>query len=103
MDYVEQWQKMREESKRRAEQKDIVLIHIFNNKYGFKININHPLVAPKWEAFKKKKKLSRWDMTDALRREFEETFMKSRYYQKCIEQERQKYGPAYEYINFKAS
>ena len=37
-------------------------------------------------------------MTDDLRDEFEKQFMKSRYYQKLVAAEKEKYGPAYDYI-----
>lgn len=75
------------------------LIHNQNNPYGFQININHPLVKPKWEKYKKQVGL----MTDEKRMEFERIFMSSRYYQNCIEQEKQKYGAAYSFIRFNAN
>lgn len=75
------------------------LIHNRNNPYGFQININHPLVKPKWEEYKKQVGL----MTDEKRIEFERIFMSSKYYQKCIEQEKQKYDAAYSFISLKTN
>jgi hypothetical protein len=77
-------------------ERKVQLIHNRNNAYGFQININHPLVNPKWEEYKKQVGL----MTDEKRIEFERIFMSSKYYQKCIEQEKNKYGAAYDFINF---
>lgn len=97
MDYITQWANMLKKSG----QTEAKFIRNRSNRYGFQININHPLVNKKWEAFKKKKKIGRYGMTDTLRKEFEETFMKSKYYQKCIEQEKEKFGDAYDYIFYK--
>lgn len=58
----------------------------------FKLNINHPLIRPKWDAFKSTKGLGQYGMTDDLRREFEETVLASKYMQKCMEQEQRKIG-----------
>lgn len=77
-------------------ERKVQLIHNRNNPYGFQININHPLVNPKWEKYKKQVGI----MTDEKRVEFERIFMSSKYYQKCIEQEKNKYGAAYDFINF---
>ena len=37
-------------------------------------------------------------MTDELREKFENQFMESKYYQKLVAAEKQKYGTAYDYI-----
>ena len=63
-----------------------------HNAYGFKLNINHPLIRPKWDAFKSTKGLGQYGMTDDLRREFEEAVLASKYMQKCMEQEQRKIG-----------
>lgn len=92
MKYIYNWKELEEKKERQ-------LIRLVNNPYNYKINICHPLVTPKFEAFKRSRNIGRYDMTDALRREFEEIFMNSRYYQKCIEQEREKFGAtAYMFI-----
>lgn len=94
MDYITAWEKLKEYSEKEKTQ----MVHTFNNPYGFKININHPMVSPKYEAFKKKNNIGRYDMTDELRVKFEKQFMNSKYYQRLIEAEQKKYGPAYDYI-----
>ncbi len=94
MDYIEAWEKLRE----KADKQRGVTIHTFRNPYGFRININHPMILPKYEAFKKKNNIGKYDMTDELREKFEKQFMNSKYYQKLVEAEKQKYGEAYDYI-----
>lgn len=94
MDYINAWKKLSVFPEKQKSQ----MLHNFNNPYGFKLNINHPMVLPKYEAFKKKNNIGRYDMTDDLRIKFEKQFMRSKYYQKLIEEERKKYGPAYGYI-----
>ncbi|MDE6123741.1 MAG: hypothetical protein K2G22_00735 [Eubacterium sp.] len=69
-----------------------------NNPYGFKININHPLVHPKFEAFKHSRHIGKHTMRDELRLEFEELFIRSNYFIKCLEQERAIYGAGYDCI-----
>lgn len=93
MDYIEAWEKARAKK-----DKQDVMIHTFRNPYGFRLNINHPMVTKKWEAFKKKNNIGKYDMTDELREKFENQFMKSKYYQKLVAAEKQKYGEAYDYI-----
>lgn len=56
------------------------------------------MVTKKWEAFKKKNNIGKYDMTDELREKFENQFMESKYYQKLVAAEKQKYGTAYDYI-----
>lgn len=70
-----------------------------SNPYGFKVNINHPLVSKKWEAFRKSKNIGKYGMTDELRLEFEAIFLASNYFKRCIEQEKQLHGEAYKYIS----
>lgn len=42
------------------------------NKYGYQININHPLISPLFTRFKCKENLScRWPISDAARFKFE--------------------------------
>ena len=94
MDYITAWDKLKEYSEKEKTQ----MVHTFNNPYGNRININHPKVLPKYEEFRKKNNIGRYDMTDELRERFEEEFMASDYYRKLIEEERKKYGPAYDYI-----
>lgn len=93
MDYIEAWEK----AKAKKDKQD-VMIHTFRNPYGFRLNINHPMVTKKWEAFKKKNNIGKYDMTDELREKFENQFMESKYYQKLVAAEKQKYGEAYDYI-----
>lgn len=93
MDYIEAWEKARAKK-----DKQDVMIHTFRNPYGFRLNINHPMITKKWEAFKKKNNIGKYDMTDELREKFENQFMESKYYQKLVAAEKQKYGEAYDYI-----
>ena len=94
MDYITAWDKLSEFPEKQKSQ----MLHTFNNPYGFRLNINHPMVTKKWEAFKKKNNIGKYDMTDELREKFENQFMKSKYYQKLVAAEKQKYGEAYDYI-----
>lgn len=93
MDYIEAWEKARAKK-----DKQDVMIHTFRNPYGFRLNINHPMILPKYEAFKKKNNIGKYDMTDELREKFENLFMESRFYKKLVAAEKQKYGTAYDYI-----
>lgn len=93
MDYIEAWEKARAKK-----DKQDVMIHTFRNPYGFRLNINHPMILPKYEAFKKKNNIGKYDMTDELREKFENQFMESKYYQKLVAAEKQRYGEAYDYI-----
>lgn len=90
MDYIEAWEKARAKK-----DKQDVMIHTFRNPYGFRLNINHPMVTKKWEAFKKKNNIGK---ANELREKFENQFMESKYYQKLVAAEKQKYGTAYDYI-----
>lgn len=94
MDYITAWDKLSEFPEKQKSQ----MLHTFNNPYGFRLNINHPMVTKKWEAFKKKNNIGKYDMTDELREKFENQFMESKYYQKLVAAEKQKYGTAYDYI-----
>ena len=94
MDYITAWDKLSEFPEKQKSQ----MLHTFNNPYGFRLNINHPMVTKKWEAFKKKNNIGKYDMTDELREKFENQFMESKYYQKLVSAEKQKYGTAYDYI-----
>lgn len=94
MDYITAWDKLSEFPEKQKSQ----MLHTFNNPYGFRLNINHPMVTKKWEAFKKKNNIGKYDMTDELREKFENQFMESKYYQKLVAAEKQKYGKAYDYI-----
>lgn len=94
MDYITAWDKLSEFPEKQKSQ----MLHTFNNPYGFRLNINHPMVTKKWEAFKKKNNIGKYDMTDELREKFENQFMESKYYQKLVAAEKQKYGEAYDYI-----
>lgn len=93
MDYIEAWEKARAKK-----DKQDVMIHTFRNPYGFRLNINHPMILPKYEAYKKKNNIGKYDMTDELREKFENQFMESKYYQKLVAAEKQRYGEAYDYI-----
>lgn len=70
---------------------------VFNtkNQYGFKININHPLMSEKFADFQKANNIGRHDMTDEKRLEFEEIMLNSGYFQKCLKQELKQYGSGY--------
>lgn len=94
MDYITAWDKLSEFPEKQKSQ----MLHTFNNPYGFRLNINHPMITKKWEAFKKKNNIGKYDMTDELREKFENQFMKSEYYQKLVAAEKQRYGEAYDYI-----
>lgn len=100
MDYITQWQLMRERSKELEKERKNITIHAKNNKYGFKININHPLVIPEWKEFQKKwanheiKTDKPWDL-DERRYEFERQFMQSDIYKKCVEEEEKRFGSIY--------
>jgi hypothetical protein len=94
MDYITAWDKLSEFPEKQKSQ----MLHTFNNPYGFRLNINHPMVMKKWEAFKKKNNIGKYDMTDELREKFENQFMESKYYQKLVAAEKQRYGEAYDYI-----
>lgn len=94
MDYITAWDKLSEFPEKQKSQ----MLHTFNNPYGFRLNINHPMVTKKWEAFKKKNNIGKYDMTDELREKFENQFLKSKYYQKLVAAEKQRYGEAYDYI-----
>ncbi len=94
MDYITAWDKLSEFPEKQKSQ----MLHTFNNPYGFRLNINHPMVTKKWEAFKKKNNIGKYDMTDELREKFENQFMESKYYQKLVAAEKQRYGEAYDYI-----
>lgn len=94
MDYITAWDKLSEFPEKQKSQ----MLHTFNNPYGFRLNINHPMITKKWEAFKKKNNIGKYDTTDELREKFENQFMKSEYYQKLVAAEKQRYGEAYDYI-----
>ena len=80
MDYITAWDKLSEFPEKQKSQ----MLHTFNNPYGFRLNINHPMVTKKWEAFKKKNNIGKYDMTDELREKFENQFMESKYYQMLV-------------------
>lgn len=83
---------MRDKVRNLERERQTQLILAPHNAYGFKLNINHPLIRPKWDAFKSANGLGQYGMTDDLRREFEETVLASKYMQKCLEQEQQRIG-----------
>lgn len=88
MTYIQQWEQMRDKVRNLEQERQTQLILAPHNAYGFKLNINHPLIRPKWDAFKSTKGLGQYGMTDDLRREFEEAVLASKYMQKCMEQEK---------------
>lgn len=96
MDYFDKWNLMRKQSKER--EKHVELVFSLNNQYGNRLNINHPAIHEKFEDFKKARKIGRYDMTDKLRLEFEEIMLKSNYFKKLLKEEKEKLGPAYEFI-----
>ena len=71
MTYIQQWEQMRDKVRNLEQERQTQLILAPHNAYGFKLNINHPLIRPKWDAFKSTKGLGQYGMTDDLRREFE--------------------------------
>ncbi len=99
MTYIQQWEQMRDKVRNLEQERQTQLILAPHNAYGFKLNINHPLIRPKWDAFKSTKGLGQYGMTDDLRREFEEAVLASKYMQKCMEQEQRKIGAVeYQFI-----
>lgn len=96
MDYIEQWERMRSQSEKLKNR--VQLLYSLDNKYGFRLNINHPAIREKFEDFKKSKNIGRYGMRDELRYEFEEKMLESNYFKKLLKEEEEKFGPAYEYI-----
>lgn len=96
MDYIDKWNLMCKQSKELNNR--VQFLYALNNKYGFKLNINHPAIHEKFEDFKKARKIGRYDMTDKLRLEFEEIILKSNFFKKLLKEEKEKLGPAYEFI-----
>lgn len=96
MDYIEQWQLMRSQSEKLKNR--VQLLYSLDNKYGFRLNINHPCIRPKYEDFKKSRNIGRHGMTDNLRLEFEEIMLNSNYFKKLEKAEEKKFGAAYPYI-----
>ena len=92
MTYIQQWEQMRDKVRNLEQERQTQLILAPHNPNDFKLNINHPLIPPKWHAFKSTKGLGQYGMTDDLRREFEEAVLASKYMQKCMEQEQRKIG-----------
>lgn len=68
MTYIQQWEQMRDKVRNLEQERQTQLILAPHNAYGFKLNINHPLIRPKWDAFKSAKGLGQYGMTDDLRR-----------------------------------
>lgn len=72
-------------------------VHALNNGYGYFININHPLINPKWENWVRmwadgeieNDKL--YSLTER-RLEFERRIMASGFYKKIVQQEIQRVG-----------
>ena len=64
-----------------------------NNKYGYEININHPLIYPKWINFKEKWNKGEIEMCNPLyddtarRLTFESLIKKSKYFQTILNKE----------------
>ena len=52
MTYIQQWEQMRDKVRNLEQERQTQLILAPHNAYGFKLNINHPLIRPKWDAFK---------------------------------------------------
>ncbi len=96
MDYIDKWNLMREQSKELNNR--VQLLYSLDNKYGFRLNINHPDINKKFKDFKKSKNIGRHGMRDELRYEFEEKMLKSNYFKKLLKEEEEKFGPAYEFI-----
>lgn len=54
----------------------VVPMYVTNNKYGFRLNVNNPVVSRAYEAWKKEHGLPlRYPLSDDDRRAFEEWFM----------------------------
>lgn len=64
MTYIQQWEQMRDKVRNLEQERQTQLILAPHNAYGFKLNINHPLIRPKWDAFKSTKGLGQYGMTD---------------------------------------
>ena len=62
MTYIQQWEQMREKVRNLEQERQTQLILAPHNAYGFKLNINHPLIRPKWDAFKSAKGLGQYGM-----------------------------------------
>ena len=50
-----------------------ILLH--HNRYGYRVNVNHPAVRPLYERFKNKRHIKAGPPTDAERAEFEEIIL----------------------------
>lgn len=96
MDYIEQWERMRSQSEKLKNR--VQLLYSLDNKYGFRLNINHPDINKKFKDFKKARNIGRHGMTDNLRHEFEDIMINSDHFKKLLKAEKEKFGPAYEYI-----
>ena len=47
MTYIQQWEQMRDKVRNLEQERQTQLILAPHNAYGFKLNINHPLIRPK--------------------------------------------------------
>ena len=50
MDYTEAWEKLNE----KKDKQQAVMLHSFKNPYGFRININHPMICLSMKLLKRK-------------------------------------------------
>lgn len=98
MDYIEQWQLMREKSKERANK--VILIYALNNPYGYKLNVSHPQIRAMQEKYRLSHGIHRTDMAnDKNRREFEKVTLESDEFKALAKSEAEKHPAAYKFIN----
>lgn len=62
------------------------------HRYGYYININHPLINKKYMAWNKAHGINKYTHAAGDREQFEEEFMQTKYFKKCIEKELQANG-----------
>lgn len=81
----------------KTQKKNVYIINP-SNRYGFKVNINHPAAEKQFKAFKEFRHIGKHGMTDELRKDFEKQFISSRYFKRCLVIEKSLYGEGYDYI-----
>lgn len=62
------------------------------HKYGYYFNVNHPLINKKYSAWNNAHGVTRWNRTEADRKEFEKEFIQSDYFKDCLSYEISKNG-----------
>lgn len=77
---------------REPEQRRLSIFTPYPHKYGYYLNINHPLIAKKFIAWNKLHDITKWNHRNGDRETFENEFIKTKYFQKCVEIERKHNG-----------